>query len=312
MLANKASHKVKEQQGMVLAVVVIIFAVIMIMTATVVTVVYSDTKLSLDDENGKKAYYAARSAIEITERAILKNLGELQDTKGTIISNIKSEVDNLNESFTNGIPATEEEYEMELDAIIASYSSDIDAYKSQYIKFRNNVLPISASYTHKVTIDGFDTDSNVFDVIVTPLLNTDPDDDIIIDAFRLDTTAAVNGKKVSVSKWVGIEVKIGDDITIEKMEQATSSDNHIFDDAIYSYGKLKFGDAKGSGAIAKIEGTVTYEGELINAKGVNVTPYPKTPPTPIEDIPEPASLIPGGVTNLQERTNTLPKNILHM
>jgi len=311
MLTSKMGLKIKEQQGMALAAVIIIFSLIMILTATMVTAVYSDTKFSADDENGKKAYYAARSAVEVVEKAILKNLGELQDTKGDIIESIKDEVNELNENFSNGTPATEEEYEEDLNAILASYSGDVEAYKDQYKEFRENILPgdPDPEYTHTVTIDGFETESNEFDVVVTPMLDADPDDDILIDGFRLETEATVNGKTVKVAKWVGIEIKAGDEILIETLEKHEATGEHIFDDAIYSYGNLQFGPGGGGGAVAQVIGGVTYEGEITNGANVSVTPYHKTPPTPKADIIEPSSLIPGGGEGLQEKTNTLPSNI---
>jgi hypothetical protein len=318
MLTSKIGRKIKEQQGMALALVIIIFSLIMIFTATMVTAVYSDTKLSADDENGKKAYYAARSAVEVVEKAILKNLGELQDLKGNIINSIKNEVDELNENFQNGIPATEEEYEVELDAILASYSGDVEAYKDQYKKFRDYILPGDPDheYIHTVTIDGFDTESNEFHVVVRALFNEDPDDDILIDGFRLETQATINKKTVTVAKWVGIQIKEGDEILIEALEQHETTDKHVFDEAIYSYGDLHFGP--GNGAMAEVVGDITYEGDLYNGNkkidnptqaNVNVTPYHKTPPTPKGEILEPSSLIPGGVDSLLEKTNTLPQNI---
>jgi len=96
---------------------------------------------------------------------------------------------------------------------------------------------------------------------------------------------------------------------IETLEQLEGESNPIFDDAIYSYGDLKFGEGSGSGAIAQVLGSVRYEGNLTNGKNINVTPQKKEPPTPSVDILEPASLIPGGVTELMERTTSLPKNI---
>lgn len=308
MFSPKLCRKMKDQSGMSLAIVILFFALIVIMTSTVVTVVYSDTKLSADDENGKKAYYAAYSAVEVVEKAILKNLGALQDKKGEIINSISEEVNELNVSFLAGDPATEEEYEDELDAILAFYAGDVEDYKDMYHAFRDEVLPDSDPYIHTITIEGFETDSNTFDVTVTPILNANPDDDILVDAFRLETEATVNNKTIKVSKWLGIEIKSGDEITLQTLSQEIDTTNHIFDDAIYSYGDLQFGTGGGSAA-AEVIGGITYEGNLVNGDNVNQTPFRKTPPTAKEDIPEPISIITRDMTLLQERLNTLPLTI---
>lgn len=303
MLSTKVRQKIKDRSGMTLAIVIIVFSLIVIMVSTIVTTVYSDSKLSADDENGKKAYYAAHSAIEVVEKAILNNLGELQDAKGAIINNIRDDVDDLNERFVLG-EITEDDYQIELEAIIASYSSDIDDFKGMYSDFRDDILPDADFYTHTVTIDGFETDSDSFDVTVTPIPNTDPDDDILIDAFRLETEATVNNKTTRASKWVGIQIKSGEEITVETLAQETVTDNHVFDDAIYSYGDLQFGP--GGGSAAEVIGGITYEGNLVNGDNVNQIPYHKTPPTEIEDIVEPITIIPRDMTKLQERLTTLP------
>lgn len=300
----KIRSKLKEQNGMALVAVVLVFVVIMILTSTAVAMVYGDTKFSHDDEKGKQAYYAARSAVEAVEKGMLDELGAVQDAKGAIMNDMAIEVNALNADFEAGLIPTEEEYDLALDAIIASYAGDINDYEALYGDFMDYILPSSGSYTHFVTIDGFDTDSTEFEVVVTPIPNTDPDDDYIIDAFKLTATASMDGKESKAVKWVGIRVEPGDTITLQTLDQDIEIVSNLFDNAIYSYGDLTFGEGGGASS-AEVIGGIVYEGELENGDNVSTVPFHKTPPTAAADIVEPSSLLPVAVSDLQERTTNL-------
>ena len=296
--------KLKDQKGMALITVIVVFIVAAIFTTTVVAMVYSDSKFSFDDENGKKAYYAGRSAISATEKAILDQINNLAAEKGNIAIGIRADINNLNEQFTTGVIATQAEYDADLESLILSYDSQIQDYKNDYSAFVGKVLPLSGSYTHNVTINGFETDSPDFDVTVTPIMTGGA-----IDAYRLETQAAVNGVTVKVAKWLGATIGASDSITLNSL-QLQPPDDHVFDDAIYSYGDLKFGQGSGDSR-AQVTGGITYEGNLTNEDNVvsDSLPYLQTPQTAASAIPGPASLLPVDPDTLQTKGSVLPATI---
>lgn len=294
----------KDQQGMALITVIVIFIVVVICTTTVVAMVYSDSKFSFDDENGKKAYYAGRSAISVTEKAILDQINNLATKKGNIATSIRAEVNSLNENFANGLIATQEEYDAGLESIILSYDSQVQDYQNDYFAFVGKVLPLSGSYEHKVTINGFETDSPDFNVTVTPIMAGGS-----VDAYRLETQATVNGVTVRVAKWLGVTIGASDYITLNSLVQQPPKE-YVFDDAIYSYGDLKFGQGCGESR-AQVSGGITYEGNLTNGDNVvsSSLPYHQSPQTDPSAIPEPASLLPVDPDTLQAKGSVLPRTI---
>lgn len=298
------NEKLNNQQGMALVAVIIIFIVLVIFTSTVVAMVYSDTELSFDDENGKKAYYAARSAIEATQKAILNEINELSTEKGTIATNLRDKINALNEKFKSGVITTQVEYDAEFELILQSYDSQIQDYKNSYSDFVGTVLPFSGTYIHKVTINGFETDSPDFDVAVTPIMAGSS-----IDAYRLETQATVKGTTIKVAKWLGATIGAEDSITLSSLDQQPPG-RQVFDDAIYSYGDLRFGTGGGA-AKAQVTGGITYEGALTNGDNVvsGSLPYHQTLKTAVEDIPEPASLLPIKPDSLQKKGSVLPATI---
>ncbi len=297
-------EKLKNQQGMALVFVIVVFIVLVIFTSTVVAIVYSDSELSFEDENGKKAYYAARSAIEATEKAVLDEINELSTEKGTIATSLRDEINTLNEEFVSGVITTEEEYDAEFELILQSYASQIQDYKNSYNDFVGTVLPFSGTYTHEVTINGFETDFPDFDVTVTTIMAGSS-----IDAYRLETQATVKGTTIKVAKWLGATIGAEDSITLSSLNQQASG-IHVFDDAIYSYGDLRFGTGGGA-AKAQVIGGITYEGVLTNGDNVvsSSLPYHQTTKTADEDIPEPASLLPVNPDSLQTKGSVLPVTI---
>jgi hypothetical protein len=83
-----------------------------------------------------------------------------------------------------------------------------------------------------------------------------------VDAYRLETQATVNGVTVKVAKWLGITIGATDYITLNSLLQQPPNER-VFDDAIYSYGDLKFGQGCGASQ-AQVTGGITYEGNLTN------------------------------------------------
>lgn len=305
------------KKGMALASVLVVFVLVGLMAVSVASMVYSDTMFSLDDENGKKAYYAARSAVETVERAVLGELAALQDEKALIVNGLREEIEALNEEYSNGFIEDANEGESLADAyarlyadIVDSYDTEILAYQGSYSSFRDNVLPGETvdSYTHTVTIEGFETSSSEFDVDITAV--EDPDQTGVTAGFYLESTADVNGKTARVRKWLGIRITSEDSIVIQSLQQSDTGPN-LFDNAIYSYGDLAFGNGGGGGAVAQITGGIVYEGNLYNGANVNASsvPFKQVPPTDMETIRPPADLLPYDPATIDESSTTLPTTI---
>ena len=313
----KSINLAKDKKGMALASVLVVFVVVGILASSVAAMVYSDTRLSLDDENGKKAFYAARSAVETVERAILEELTALQDEKGLIVNGLQQEIEALNEEYAAGAiqnanagESLAEAYERLYTEIVSSYDVEISAYQSSYAAFRNSVLPgiTLDSYTHTVIIDGFESASNEFDVTVTAVWN--PDQPLTIEGFRLQGKATVNGKQAGVVKWLGIRIVPDDSVMLKTLEPNAEGPS-VFDNSIYSFGDITFGNGRGNGSIAQVTGGIVYEGTLYNGTNVNASsvPFNQTPPTDAATIREPATLLPYIPSTLNESSTTLPTTI---
>jgi len=313
----KIINLAKDKKGMALISVLVTFVVVCILSSSVAAMVYSDTKFSLDDENGKKAYYVARSVVETVERAILGELTALQDEKGDIVNGLRQEIEALNEEYSDGVilganegENLEDTYDRLYAEIVDSYDSEISAYQSSYASFRNSVLPGIGltTYTHTVTIEGFETTSDDFEAVITAVWN--PDQPLVIEGFRIQATATVNGKNARAIKWLGIRILPEDSILLQTLQPNTTGPN-LFDNAIYSYGDIAFGNGGGNGAVAEITGGIIYEGDLYNGTNVNASsvPFKQTPPTDISTIRPPVDMLPYLPTTIDESSTTLPANI---
>ena len=252
---NAITKKLKSENGIVLALIVIVFAVLAIVTTSVVAIVYSDAKFSVDDENSSKAYYAARSAVSTVEQAInieLKKSNTLKLTLSTARSVYESNKTNAN---------------------FNAYMTARSDYLNQTNYINNNVLPpTSGSRTHIVKIAGLATDntSDEYTVSITPHLSR----------YRLEASATVKGKTRTVAKYLGSNYLPAATINV--------TTHTLFENSLYSLGEIQVGnngdiysEVFGGGDVSYFNGTkpifTMHDGSEVIQRSSNPTlPPPST------------------------------------
>jgi hypothetical protein len=255
--------KISNNRGVALVAVVLVFVFLSILTTSVVAMVYSDNMFSQADENQKKAYYAARSAITVVERAIKDQLEELKDLKDILKDK---------EQDHHSDPS---------DEARLAWEAARDDYETKLAYIRGTVLPTSAIgvLTHDVSISSadFETASNDFTVTVEFLSD---------EEFRLESSAEVNGQVKTVARLLNI-----------KDEDYTSSINlsqmiGLFDNAIFVQENLKIkNNTKVSGDVSYPPGGFQYAQpiEFVGPGSLKERTGSVTLPTPEEFLHETSS-----------------------
>lgn len=248
----------KKQNGMALPLVIIIFIIVVTLTTTTVSAAFFESKHSIIDENQTKAYYLARSAVEMVSKSIELEINDLNDKKTQLdnaISVYNSNLDNATDltAFNN-------------------YTTALSVYNSTLNYIKNNVLPIEGLMPYEHTVDGLE---NVSSVIVTP----------ISGAYRLEASSTVNGSSARaimnmdiVTNSVTYTLTLNNTSTVEtEIDETTTTiipgnNPALFADAIYSYGNISLDNnvelikINNSGASGKYRGN--KDGKMKVNKGV--------------------------------------------
>lgn len=90
----------KNKQGSILALTLIIFAVLMILGITTLSLAINENKQAIYHQNKKQAYYIARSGAEAVEAAILSI--DKEGEKEGLLSNLPKDIQIENMEFENG------------------------------------------------------------------------------------------------------------------------------------------------------------------------------------------------------------------
>ena len=203
---NLIGKKINNKNGVVLALIVIVFAVIAILTTSVVAIVYSDAKFSVNDENSSKAYYAARSAVATVEQGINIELKKLNDLKAILL--------------TAGNTFNSNKTEENLNA----YMTAKLAYEFQHVKISGYVLPETGPRTYSVQIDGLGAESN--HTTVSAVQHS--------PGFTLTASATVNGLTRTVSKYIGSNISTPSEWNIDP--------HKLFENSLYAVNGINVGN----------------------------------------------------------------------
>lgn len=90
----------KNERGSILALTLVIFAVLMILGISTLSLAINENKQAIYHQNKKQAYYIARSGAEATEAAILSI--DKEEEKEGLLSNLPKDIQIENMEFENG------------------------------------------------------------------------------------------------------------------------------------------------------------------------------------------------------------------
>ena len=271
-----------KEKGVALPVVLVVLAVLTISTAATIQVVSSENRMGIHDEQQTKAYYIARSAVDLVSNAIVD---KAKDVNAKAIA-LQQAVNAYNSHlFSDSEEAS--------DAGVAAIAALQSAYDAARANLDAHVLPASGTtFTHQIA--GVSAGS----VPVTVRQ---------VSAGRYEVSAAVT---LSPSTAVGRSTKIIDLAAmpsqsgriIKRVSTTTTETITIpagtpgsFDDAAYSYDDMTYKNNTNffEGATSN-PANVQYEGDLDSGshtvgtikKTANSTPQEPATLLPIKDINE--------------------------
>jgi|GEM_PF-4818562 len=221
----KRFRNINNNQGVALVIVIMVFVVMTILGTSAVSMVYSDNMFSQQQEDGKKAHYAARAAVASVEQAIHNQVD--------ILDSLQFAMDDAITEWQKD--QTNDDKKALMDAAVSNYNLLFD-------EIYDEVLPTTTILKHKTKIaESLETDSvsNEFVVEVQSLGS---------DNYKLSSVATVNGKKGNAVRVINI--KKND--TPKTIQVAVGA----FDDALYAYNDIDV-DSDNEDK-NKVKGGVTY------------------------------------------------------
>lgn len=210
----------KNRRGIALPLVIILFAVGFILTATTLSVVNFDDKHSIIDEKQTKAYYLARSAVDTVFKAVDSEIYALNVSKANVKDLAK---------VYNDDPTT---------VNLSNYSNALTQYNNKKGIIESNILPTAGTpYSHTVTNDADLTTLSTVEVTY------------VSGVYRFAATETVGDISAKAVLHVGIpegteyyQLLIGTPgtpggIDYEEYEIDANSPA-AFNDALYAYGNM--------------------------------------------------------------------------
>lgn len=267
MKFHQRIKRIGNNQGIALVVVLMVFVVSIILGTSAVSMAHNDNLFSQRQENSKKAYYAARSAVTVVEEAVMAKIEELK----TQISIVQQKANAYNDAIAAGAaPAELAQKADELATAEAIYDSLHQQIMGTSVKAM--ILPNSyyAQLTHEVAIDSGGDKFDIDDPD-TPLPVTISYDDTKEGVYRIESEATRNGVKGKAVRILDIN--------------STNTTIHIASEGVYR-GALEALGYIDNGNSTVINDSNAYYGE--NADGQTNGPEIEFNPSSFstEELPE--------------------------
>ncbi|SDK52446.1 DUF7305 domain-containing protein [Natronincola ferrireducens] len=292
----------RNKKGIVMPLVVILFAIVIILTTVTITAVNFESKHGIIDENQTKAYYVARSAVDAVRAAIEIEVQEKISDRISVVEAKSKAIDEID----SGDPDEMAEYLEALNQAVLDLQNAQYEYNLGLDFIRNHVLPVGGT-THTVEgIVGADTGDIVVNVIP------------VSGGYKLQASATVNGNTARAALKLNFDtdnetysILINSEETTSTWEEYELPANHpaSFGDAFYSHNNVNLGN---NVDLTKSNGTKAsgrYEG-IINIGNNKLGDFSQSEPT---DPIEPKELLPVDISTDSRfedlKTTDLPPTI---